>query len=144
MGRKTKAVLRPDEKKKTTKKTANAGIMGTLLRAFLVPIVLIIVLGLVSYKTASNVIKEKVEDSSISTASAMSMYCGLLTGNVSSKALEMVVGDELSTYYEKYYKQKNAIEYLQSAKKIFSKCSLVWTICTAVQLFRKTELILLP
>ncbi len=117
MGRKTKAVLRPDEKKKTTKKTANAGIMGTLLRAFLVPIVLIIILGLVSYKTASNVIKEKVEDSSISTASAMSMYCGLLTGNVSSKALEMVVGDELSTYYEKYYKQKNAIEYLQSAKK---------------------------
>lgn len=117
MGRKMKAVLRPDEKKKTTKKIANAGIMGTLLRAFLVPIVLIIVLGLVSYKTASNVIKEKVEDSSISTASAMSMYCGLLTGNVSSKALEMVVGDELSTYYEKYYKQKNAIEYLQSAKK---------------------------
>ena len=119
MGRKMKEVLRPDEKKKTTKKIANAGIMGTLLRAFLVPIVLIIVLGLVSYKTASNVIKEKVEDSSVSTISAMSMYCDLLTGNVSSKALEMVVGDDMSSYYEVYYKQNDskAMQYWRDAKK---------------------------
>ncbi|TCL57501.1 methyl-accepting chemotaxis protein [Kineothrix alysoides] len=117
MKRRKKTVLKQAGKNGKWKKITNAGIMGTLLKAFLVPIVLIIILGLVSYKTASNVIKEKVENSSVSTVSAMSMYCDLLTGSVSSKALEMVVGDGLSSYYEKYYKEKKAAEYLSNAKK---------------------------
>lgn len=98
---------------------SNTSIMGTLIKAFLVPIALIIILGFVSYKTASGVIKEKVEDSSVSTISAMSMYCNLLTGNVSSKALEMVVGDDMSSYYEVYYKQNDskAMQYWRDAKK---------------------------
>ena len=97
----------------------NTSIMGTLIRAFLVPIVLIIILGIVSYKTASDTIMDKFEESSKSTISAMSMYCGLLTGNVSSKALEMVVGDDLSSYYEVYYKQNDskAMQYWRDAKK---------------------------
>lgn len=98
---------------------SDTSIKGSLIKAFLVPIVLIIVFGVVSYKTASGVIKEKVENSSISTISAMSMYCNLLTGNISSKALELVVGDDLSSYYEGNYKQNDskAMQYWRSAKK---------------------------
>lgn len=98
---------------------SDTSIKGSLIKAFLVPIVLIIVFGVVSYKTASGVIKEKVENSSISTISAMSMYCNLLTGNISSKALELVVGDDLSSYYEGNYKQNDskAMQYWRNAKK---------------------------
>ena len=128
-----KVLLRPGRKEKKSRKQktenekiniiyralTNPGIMGTLIKAFLVPIVLIIVLGFVSYKTASNVIKEKVEDSSVSTISAMSMYCDLLTGSLSSKALEMIAGDDMSSYYEKSGRQKSGklMENYQNAKK---------------------------
>ncbi|WMC91547.1 methyl-accepting chemotaxis protein [Kineothrix sp. MB12-C1] len=103
----------------TFKALTNTSIMGTLIKAFFVPIVLIIVLGFVSYKAASNIIMEKVEDSSVSTISAMSMYCDLLTSNVSSKALEIVAGNDMSAYYEVYYKQNDskAMEYWRNAKK---------------------------
>lgn len=94
-------------------------IMGTLIKAFLVPIVLIIILGTVSYTIASSTIKNKVEEASRSTVSAMSMYCDLLTGSVSSKALELIIGENLSAYYEAYYKQvdTNAMQYWRNAKK---------------------------
>jgi len=96
-----------------------ASIMGTLLKAFLVPIILIIILGSISYITASNIIKNKVEESSKNTISAVGMYGELLAGNVSSKALERVIGGNLSSYYEIYYKVEDAkaMQYWRDAKK---------------------------
>ena len=97
----------------------NTSIMRTLIGAFMVPIVLIIILGVVSYMTASNTIKNKVEESSESTLAAMGMYCEMLVGNVSSKALELVASDNLSSYYD-YYAKKNeaeAMQYWRDAKK---------------------------
>lgn len=85
----------------------SASIMATLIKAFLVPIALIIILGVVSYVTASSTIKSKVEESSQNTISAMGMYCDLLTSTVSSKAQELVLGDNLSSYYETYYKKND-------------------------------------
>ena len=104
---------------KGTVLSGNSSIMGTLIKAFLVPIVLIIILGAVSYITASNTIKKQVEESSVSTLSAMGMYCELMTGNVSSKALELVAGDNLSDYYDSYAKRGNsdAMQYWRDAKK---------------------------
>lgn len=116
--------IKPAREKRTKKgiplaMLRNASIMGTLLKAFLVPIVLIIILGSVSYITASNTIKEKVEESSRNTISAVGMYGELLAGNVSSKALELVVGENLSSYYEIYYKTEDskAMQYWRNAKK---------------------------
>ncbi len=104
---------------KSSALSGNSSIMGTLIKAFLVPIVLIIILGAVSYITASNTIKKQVEESSVSTLSAMGMYCELMTGNVSSKALELVAGDNLSDYYDSYAKRGNsdAMQYWRDAKK---------------------------
>lgn len=83
-------------------------IKGTLMKAFLVPIMLIVILGVVSYMTASNTITSKVEEASKSSILAMSMYCDLLMNNVSAKALEKVTGDNLTSYYEAYYKQDSS------------------------------------
>lgn len=102
-----------------TASEGNTSIMRTLIGAFMVPIVLIIILGVVSYMTASNTIKNKVEESSESTLAAMGMYCEMLVGNVSSKALELVASDDLSSYYD-YYAKKNeaeAMQYWRDAKK---------------------------
>ena len=75
---------RKDSREKGLKRKGS-GIKGTLLKAFLVPVVLIIILGSVSCLLATNMIKKKVEESSRNTISAMGMYCSLLTGNVSAR-----------------------------------------------------------
>lgn len=106
--------------KQTGDNQKSSGIMGTLIKAFMVPIVLIVILGTVSYMTASGTIKNKVEESSKSTIGAMSMYCDLMTSTVSSKALELVVSEDLSSYYEYYYKKTDdpkAMEYWRAGKK---------------------------
>ena len=91
-------------KKINFKLSMKSNIKGTLIKAFLVPIILIIILGVVSYITASKTIKNKVEESSENTISAMAMYFELLTSTVASKAQEMVMGNDMSSYYESYYK----------------------------------------
>lgn len=94
-------------KKISFKFTKSSSIKGTLIRAFLVPIILIIILGAVSYITASRTIKSKVEESSMNTISAMGMYFDLMTSTVASKAQELVMGDDMSSYYERYYKRND-------------------------------------
>lgn len=86
---------------------SSSSIKSTLIKAFLVPIILIIILGIVSYITASKTIKGKVEESSQNTISAMGMYFELLTSTVASKAQEMVMGNDMSSYYETYYKRND-------------------------------------
>ncbi len=104
-------------------------ILGTLVLAFLVPIILIIVLGAVSYTIASDIILKKVEESSKNTISAVGMYCGLLTDNVASKALELVVSDDFSSYYEIYYDKSDskAMQYFSDVKKNLLQ------VCTSLQ-----------
>lgn len=87
------------------RKRIKRSIKGTLMKAFLVPVLFIIILGTVSYVTASNTIRSKVEESSMSNVLAMSMYCDLLLNNVSSKSLEKVTGSALTSYYEAFFKQ---------------------------------------
>lgn len=98
---KKKARHRTDSPKKKS-------IKGTLMKAFFVPIMLIVIMGTVSYVTISDTITSKVEEASQSNVLAMSMYCDLLFHNVSSKALEKVTGDALTLYYEAYYKQESS------------------------------------
>ena len=126
-GKKAKRADQPEPRKgrkpslgeKQSVPRGNTSSQRTLTGAFLVPIVLIIILGVVSYMTASDTIKKKVEESSESTLKAMGMYCELLTGNVSSKALELVAGDDLSSYYDYYTKKDESIamQYWRDAKK---------------------------
>lgn len=90
------------------RKKIKRSIKGTLMKAFMVPVLLIVILGTVSYITASDTIKSKVEESSKSNVLAMSMYCDLLLNNVSSKSLEKVTGSTMTSYYEAFFKQEGA------------------------------------
>lgn len=83
-----------------TKSKRRRSIRTTLSLGFLVPVLMLIVLGVVSYSTASKTIMEKYEESSSNTISAMSMYGVTLTDGISSRALEQVTKDELKLYYE--------------------------------------------
>lgn len=53
------------------RKRIKRSIKGTLMKAFLVPVLFIIILGTVSYVTASNTIRSKVEESSMSNELAL-------------------------------------------------------------------------
>lgn len=83
-------------------------IQTVLVGSFLVPIIFIIILGVVSYQKASTTIIDKYKESSVSTISAESMYLKLLCETVSSKATEIVMDSDTSSYYERHYDNANS------------------------------------
>lgn len=99
-------------------------IMQKLILAFLVPVVMMTILGFSCYKLASSTILTKYTESAISTMSAVGNYCGLVCDSISSKAVEMVANDDLSSYYQKYYKKTGSTEgaeMLRNTKTIMSR-----------------------
>ena len=83
-------------------------IQTVLVSAFLVPVIFIVILGVVSYQKASSTIVEKYKESSVSAISAASLYYEILCETVSSKATEIVMDSDTSSYYEKYYDNTSA------------------------------------
>lgn len=83
-------------------------IQTMLVGAFLVPVFFIVILGAVSYQKASETIVAKYEESSVSAISAESLYFELLCETVANKANEIIIDDNTSGYYEKYYKGNKA------------------------------------
>ena len=110
--------IRPDVIKEKTQRVhvtkTNSGknkgrkIQEVLVGAFLVPVFFIIILGIVSYQKASKTIVDKYKESSISAISAESLYFNLLCETVAGKANEIIIDDNTSAYYEKYYKNSKA------------------------------------
>lgn len=95
------------KKKEKVKKTVKAkdvkvrkkSIRTTLFAGFFIPVFLLVLLGVVSYSTASKTILAKYEESSLNTVEAVSLYAGILTDGVSSRSLEQVNGVDMKTYY---------------------------------------------
>ena len=83
-------------------------IKNVLIGAFMVPVFFIVILGVVSYQRASETIVEKYKESSMSAISAESLYFDLLCETVENKANEIIIDDNTSGYYEKYYRSKKA------------------------------------
>lgn len=83
-------------------------IQTMLVGAFLVPVFFIVFLGVVSYQKASDTIVAKYEESSVSAISAESLYFSFLCETVANKANEIIIDDNTSGYYEKYYKGTKA------------------------------------
>jgi len=96
----------------------NKSIRNTLFAGFILPVVMIVILGVVSYSTASETIMKKYEESSLNTIEAMSMYGGILTDGISSRALEHATGSDMKTYYGQYSDNKDAewLTYYGNAK----------------------------
>ena len=118
-----KEAARPDFKEmlaglRNLRGSNKKSILGTLLVAFMVPVVLMITLGVVSYRTASSGIVDKYKESAQSTVSAVGDYFNLVCTNISNKALEMITNSDVGDYYDKYYgkQESKALETFRSAK----------------------------
>lgn len=96
-----------DENKKTKvskNKKGNSKIGYKLILAFCVPVILIVILGTVSYNLSVSSIKRQYEQSVMDTVSAMSLNCNLLCENVQNKAAEFASNEYIQAYYTKSYK----------------------------------------
>lgn len=101
-------------------------IQNVLIGAFMVPVFFIVILGVVSYQRASETIVEKYKESSMSAISAESLYFGLLCETVAGKANEIIMDDNTSGYYEKYYKGKKANDSFREMRQ-----NLIYTLGSA-------------
>ena len=104
-------------------KKGNRKILYTLLTAFMIPMLLSMILGYVSYRKAKSTVLKQYKEAAADTVSAMSLYMEEVMGNIEGKALEIVTGDSFVKYYTKYYKQKDqaGMEYYKDIKKDLSK-----------------------
>lgn len=101
-------------------------IRATLLLGFLVPVLLLILLGVISYQTASRTIMDKYEESSKNTLIAMSMYGENVVDGIASRALEQITGSDMKQCYESFYTSKDAewLRFYSDANtKLFQMCS---------------------
>ena len=73
-----------------------------LLLSFAVPIVLMIILGVMSYRTAANSAMKKYEESAGSTMASMAQYCSLLCNTAETKCAELLINAEITDYYGLY------------------------------------------
>ncbi|MBQ6696440.1 MAG: methyl-accepting chemotaxis protein [Lachnospiraceae bacterium] len=87
---------------------------GTILTAIMVicivPVVLMIALGVVSYITASNAILTQTKDSALATVSAVADYTNLVCNTIATKGTEVVSNKDVSGYYTKYYKDPTSAD----------------------------------
>lgn len=73
-----------------------------LLLSFAVPIVLMIILGIMSYKTAAGSAMKKYEESAGSTMASMAQYCSLLCNTAETKCAELLIDTKITDYYGLY------------------------------------------
>lgn len=104
-----------DKAKKQAQNKRKRSIMQTLLGGFLIPVILMIAMGIVSYYTASSSIISKYRESAMSTVSAVGNYCNLVCDSISGKALEMITNSDVGDYYGRYYGEQS-VEALASLK----------------------------
>ena len=102
----------------TEKKRKQKSIRTTLFTGFLFPVLMLIVLGVVSYVTASNTIMAKYEESSLNTIKAMSMYGENITESIASGAFAEIAKNDMKQYYEVYFdnKDENWVNHFSNAK----------------------------
>ena len=95
-------------------------IKTSLTMAFAVPIALIVILGIVSYQTASSGIQTEAEKSTEDTVSAMGDYMELMCDTVETRVIEVINNESFEKYYHKYYKKNDSesMEHYKTAKTI--------------------------
>ncbi|MDO5403110.1 MAG: methyl-accepting chemotaxis protein [Eubacteriales bacterium] len=80
-------------------KGMSSSIKYKLIGAFLIPVVLIIILGVVSYNISSAAITKSFRDSSVSTINKTADYYELMFSNVDATATDIINNQILQKYY---------------------------------------------
>ena len=110
--------IRTANSRKISKKGGKSGkIIYKLIGAFLVPVFLIILLGIFSYRSAAENITKQYENSVAGNIVTVSEYCHLLCNNIEDKTTEIITNEDFSTYYAKYAGEGDtkAMDYFRSA-----------------------------
>lgn len=81
-----------------------------LILCFFIPVLCIIILGLVSYRQASQIIVSNYEDASIANINTAGEYYNLILTNVEDKSLQILNDTIIKQYYSGYYKKNVAEE----------------------------------
>lgn len=84
---------------KTNRPKREKKITNSLMLVFAGAIVLIILLGSLSYRMASGAVRQKYEDAVVSTASSMSTSVQLICESITNKAVEFYLSEDFNTYY---------------------------------------------
>lgn len=87
-----------------------------LVSAYIIPIAFIILLGIVSYKKASQGMIENYESSSIVSIEMMGEYYEFGLKNISSKAVDLAQDEAIRGYYSRLYEKNPAEEAKQQSK----------------------------
>jgi len=74
-------------------------IATSLMQFFSISIALIVILGITCYSMASNAVRTRYENAVKSASQSMQVTMELLCDSVSSKMIELYLGDEFNTYY---------------------------------------------
>lgn len=89
-----------------------SSIRQKLILGFLVPVVLIIVLGIISYDISSDGFRSNYEDSAKTTIRTVAEYFDLGFHTISSKSLQLDSTDSITNYYSGHYKGDQVNEVL--------------------------------
>lgn len=81
-------------------------IMGTLATSAILPVVFMVIMGVISYATASNALVNNAKESATATVVAVGDYLGVICDNISAKAAELVSDKDIKDYYQKLYQNR--------------------------------------
>lgn len=81
-----------------------------LILCFFIPVLCIIVLGLVSYRFASEKIIKNYEASTVATINTTAKYYGLILKNIEDSSLQILNDTSMKQYYNRYYKGNKSEE----------------------------------
>ncbi|NLG02278.1 MAG: methyl-accepting chemotaxis protein [Clostridia bacterium] len=116
-----KKVGRPDQHKKSKDQKQiksvkhYTSIKTSMMVAYCIPVVLIIILGIASYNTASKVVVEKYQTSVESTMEATGRYFEMVCNDMMTKASGLATDEEITKYYDFLYKKNNT-----ESKKVYN------------------------
>ncbi|MBQ7919403.1 MAG: methyl-accepting chemotaxis protein [Lachnospiraceae bacterium] len=102
-------------------------IMGTLTTSAILPVIFMVIMGVVSYATASNALVSNTEESATATVVAVADYLGVICDNISSKAAELVSNNDIKDYYQKLYENRGdtvAEDTLTAAKSTLGQAKI--------------------
>lgn len=91
--------MKKEKTNKPNKPKREKKIANSLMIVFTGAIVLIILLGSLSYQMASRAVMQKYEDAVVSAASSMSTSVQLVCESISNKAVEFYLSEDFNTYY---------------------------------------------
>ncbi len=103
------------QKRKSDTVRRYQSIKSSMMLAYCIPVVLIVILGIASYNTASKVVVEKYQTSVESTMQATGRYFEMVCSDMMTKASGLATDEDITRYYDFLY-QKNNTE----SKKVYN------------------------